>query len=321
MKNPSQILPVFMCIIFFWLVSAGIKKPALAIQDPTDNPQMIKKGLMFFKQGNLDASEKVFSKLLNTNQKSLISKEMLAIIAYRNNDFKRAFTFAEKSLKQNRRSAKAHLVMAGVFRQRGNMLAAKDHLNKAKRFVSAKEKEILAVYLSDENKRVIKDLAEMPVDKGKKTYQLEAAGDKPLIAVFAFEDDADEETGIGANVSEMLITGLIQTEKFQVVERSQLDKILEEQALGQSGFLDQETAAQVGTLIGVDAVVVGNVGLLKTQIEIDGRLVQPENGKVLSAGSVTVQNESQLRVAANKLAAQFASESEKITLSDEQVEK
>ena len=46
---------------------------------------------------------------------------------------------------------------------------------------------------------------------------------------------------------------------YQVIERASLDKILSEQKLQTSGITDPATAAQIGKVLGIDAVVLGNV--------------------------------------------------------------
>lgn len=46
---------------------------------------------------------------------------------------------------------------------------------------------------------------------------------------------------------------------FEVIERSSLDRVLGEQNLQMSGLTDPVTAAKVGKILGVDAIVLGNV--------------------------------------------------------------
>ncbi|MBI5139471.1 hypothetical protein HZA26_02580 [Candidatus Nomurabacteria bacterium] len=54
---------------------------------------------------------------------------------------------------------------------------------------------------------------------------------------------------------------------YQVVERTSLDKVLSEQKLQMSGIADPTTAAKIGGILGVDAVVLGNVTTSqKTQV-------------------------------------------------------
>jgi len=44
---------------------------------------------------------------------------------------------------------------------------------------------------------------------------------------------------------------------FDVIERSQLDKILEEQKISTTGLIDTETVHQIGKIAGVDMIVLG----------------------------------------------------------------
>jgi curli biogenesis system outer membrane secretion channel CsgG len=60
-------------------------------------------------------------------------------------------------------------------------------------------------------------------------------------------------------VSDLLVDRLVRDGTFSVIERSRLDAVLAEQNLGRSGLLDANTAAQVGRILGVDAVILGSV--------------------------------------------------------------
>src|SRR6266516_608372 len=54
------------------------------------------------------------------------------------------------------------------------------------------------------------------------------------------------------------------TDVFVLIERSRLAQVLQEQRLAQSGLLDEAQAAQVGKILGVDAIVVGTVSFTVT---------------------------------------------------------
>ncbi|MCK5598183.1 hypothetical protein KAI78_01045 [bacterium] len=88
-----------------------------------------------------------------------------------------------------------------------------------------------------------------------------AAGPKMRVAVSSFEDKTNSygHWEIGSGISDMLITELVQTEKYSVMERSQLNKILEEQKLSLSGAITGQTSAQAGKLLGVQYLITGSV--------------------------------------------------------------
>ncbi len=64
---------------------------------------------------------------------------------------------------------------------------------------------------------------------------------------------------IGGGLSAQLVTELIDTGQVIVVERAILSQIMREQELSASKLVTKETAAQVGQLLGVDYLIVGQV--------------------------------------------------------------
>lgn len=69
-----------------------------------------------------------------------------------------------------------------------------------------------------------------------------------------------EITGNGGQViTDLLTSRLVNSGKFEVLERAQLDRIMREHALNLSGVIDERTAAEVGKLIGATTLISGNV--------------------------------------------------------------
>jgi curli biogenesis system outer membrane secretion channel CsgG len=60
-------------------------------------------------------------------------------------------------------------------------------------------------------------------------------------------------------VSDLLTNRLVNSGRYTMIERSRIADILAEQNLGAAGRLDASTAAQVGRLLGADAVIIGSV--------------------------------------------------------------
>ena len=84
-------------------------------------------------------------------------------------------------------------------------------------------------------------------------------GLKKRVAVMDFDDRAGYGHNVGPGISDMLVTSLVQTGKFIVIEREQLDEILKEQSLGASGVVTPQSAAQIGKVLGVELMVTGSV--------------------------------------------------------------
>ncbi len=86
-------------------------------------------------------------------------------------------------------------------------------------------------------------------------------GPKARIAVASFKCKAAKCSGaIGEGVADMLATALFRTGRFIVLERGEgLKAIQEELNLGQSGYVRQGAAPQIGQMEGADILVIGAI--------------------------------------------------------------
>jgi curli biogenesis system outer membrane secretion channel CsgG len=72
------------------------------------------------------------------------------------------------------------------------------------------------------------------------------------------QDKLDPVTAYpGRNVSDRLIAKLVNNGYYTVIEREQISKVLNEQALALSGLIDESQAAEVGRLVGAEGLVMG----------------------------------------------------------------
>lgn len=124
---------------------------------------------------------------------------------------------------------------------------------------------------------------------------------KIRIAVSNFENNSTWSwwgDNLGRAAADELATQLVQTGKYTVIERAQLDAILQEQNLGASGAVTSATAAKVGKLLGVQLLLTGSItafSIKRTSIgmrgiggsysnaesKIDARLVNTDTGEVM----------------------------------------
>lgn len=84
-----------------------------------------------------------------------------------------------------------------------------------------------------------------------------------------------------------LLFAAAQSNRFELVERADLDQLLEEIELQLSGLVDRETQVRVGELLGAEFLVFGqgyhrNAGEDDAEFEIFLRLVRTETGEVLA---------------------------------------
>jgi len=126
---------------------------------------------------------------------------------------------------------------------------------------------------------------------------------KTKIAVLDFQMQGEQTNSkdMGKIVAEWLITGLVETGRFDVIERRLLEKLLEEQKLGVTGAIDPNSAAQLGKILGVRIIVSGTVTSLEGYTEINARLINVDSASIIAAEKVRAGSTEKLRDLVNKI--------------------
>jgi len=147
-----------------------------------------------------------------------------------------------------------------------------------------------------------------------------AAPRRPRIAVMDFDYATvhtysaaifGSDIDIGKGIADLLVTDLVKDGTYSLIERKALDKIMAEQNFSNSNRADPTSAAKLGKLLGVDAILVGSItefgnetkktnlggmggnwggfGLggighsnSKANVGIDARLVNVDTGEILA---------------------------------------
>jgi tetratricopeptide (TPR) repeat protein len=106
--------------------------------------------------------------------------------------------------------------------------------------------------------------------------QLAARPSPATVAVFPFLFSGSDERlrPLGRALAEMLTTDLAQTDRLTVLERVQVQALLDEVELGQSGVVDPATAARGGRLLGAGRVVQGQVSGNEQAMTLEAAVVQ-----------------------------------------------
>lgn len=105
------------------------------------------------------------------------------------------------------------------------------------------------------------------------------------IAVLPFKNSTNYVQGdIGIGLSDMLVTELMKLKRFDLYERESIRAILNEQDFGATDRVEPSTAAQIGKIIGVDAVVIGNV----TKYGIEQRVQQMVGASITHLATVSL---------------------------------
>jgi curli biogenesis system outer membrane secretion channel CsgG len=142
---------------------------------------------------------------------------------------------------------------------------------------------------------------------------------KKRIAVAGFENKVEPwwswQWDLGEGMSDMLVTALVDTGRFTVLERKALQDILGEQKLAEEGRVSTQTAAQAGKLLGAQILIRGSItefdqkksgtggqisikgfsiGQAKevAHVAVDVRMYDTTSGEVLTSKSVQGEAES-----------------------------
>ncbi|HXZ38769.1 MAG TPA: CsgG/HfaB family protein [Thermodesulfobacteriota bacterium] len=133
--------------------------------------------------------------------------------------------------------------------------------------------------------------------------QVTHKGPKLRVGIVDFVNKSSYGAGrLGTSASDILTTELFKTGAFIMIERDRLKQVLGEQALGQTGAVSAETAAQAGKVLGLNALVTGSIsqfgvstggadyGVYKQKVQtakctVDVRVVDASTGQLLFADS------------------------------------
>lgn len=126
-----------------------------------------------------------------------------------------------------------------------------------------------------------------------------AGAAKPRIAVLGFsEESAGHWSGhVGTAAEDWFVDSLVNTQRFSVLERQQLQKILAEKHFQASGHVSASSAAQIGRMLGVQLVVFGTVHFAQSKQEVHtggiptplGRIGWGTGSKKTTEGTLTAR--------------------------------
>jgi TolB-like protein len=129
-----------------------------------------------------------------------------------------------------------------------------------------------------------------PREKGIYRWELTESkikieGEKIKIGIIEFQSLNEEAKKdiLGKVFSEVLTTSFVNSEAFKIIEREQLEKVLKELQLTQTGIIDTAYAKQIGKMVGADAILTGTVIKFGKDLRVDARIIDVESGIILTA--------------------------------------
>jgi TolB-like protein len=119
------------------------------------------------------------------------------------------------------------------------------------------------------------------------------------VAVYGFDVNGRANDSFASYSTEKLTHEIVEAGKLNVVERSRIDRVMKEQQFSQSGLVDADSAARIGKLLAVDAVIIGTIRVTDTGIEFIARMVQSESGMIVSSADERLKSVAQTTSAGN----------------------
>lgn len=128
---------------------------------------------------------------------------------------------------------------------------------------------------------------------------------RPGIAVFPFTNGGSYGQGkedfeaLERGIAGMMISELAQNPAARVVERQEVQRLIDEQNLTAQNRVDPQTAAKVGKLVGARYVVAGTFIDFYGDFRVDVRLVNVETGEIIKTESERMQRDHMFDIIRN----------------------
>src|SRR5262245_50121168 len=124
---------------------------------------------------------------------------------------------------------------------------------------------------------------------------------KPVIGVTTFENRSGcHSANLGPGLTDLFVTELMKTGRYKIIERDDLNDLVDEIELGRSGYLDRKSSVRKGHVQGLEYLAIGKVtnfgesenayGWLvgyhtrEAYVRIDFRIVDATTGEVVYSG-------------------------------------
>lgn len=120
---------------------------------------------------------------------------------------------------------------------------------------------------------------------------------RPGIAVFAFSNGGsygqqkEDYDALERGMAGMLISELAANPALRVVERENIQRLVDEQNLGASGRVDAQSAARIGKLVGARYAIMGSFIDLYGDFRVDVRVVNVETSEIIKTEKASMQRE------------------------------
>ena len=143
----------------------------------------------------------------------------------------------------------------------------------------------------------------LPIESTRAAGTVPEARMTAAVVEFQVRGGLDEQSG--AIIADQMMAAIASTGRFVLRDRLPLSaaaKIAKASELGETGLLDPKTAAELGHLYGLEAVVTGGVYKLGDLITVTARLIDTKTASLLRSGQIQGKDIDTIQIKISELA-------------------
>ncbi|MCP4716401.1 MAG: hypothetical protein GY868_14875 [Deltaproteobacteria bacterium] len=130
------------------------------------------------------------------------------------------------------------------------------------------------------------DKTEKTITVIKKTPQARQIGSRLTVTVCPFKMTTQAEDSLTDYVQSFLTSAFVNQGRFNMLERSELNRLLDEQQMSQEDIFDQQTAVSLGRMLASETILAGDIFASENSVEIVARLIDTETSLILAEQDV-----------------------------------
>ncbi|MFD0797041.1 FlgO family outer membrane protein [Maribacter chungangensis] len=107
---------------------------------------------------------------------------------------------------------------------------------------------------------------------------------KKRVAVWGFVTENGERNALGNYITEDFSVYLTNFgDNYEIIDRNHLDMLLKEHQLNSEGYIDENTAKELGKIVAVDAIITGTFTVLTTNVKVRAKVLDTETALQFAA--------------------------------------
>lgn len=110
------------------------------------------------------------------------------------------------------------------------------------------------------------------------------------MAIIPFEYVDGHKSAGGLTISEELTNRIVKLHKLTVIERTLVEKLLEELKFQRTGAVDPQTAQEIGKGLGVEAIITGTLADVDGRnVRVNSRVIKTESYEIVASASARLK--------------------------------